>query len=231
MSVHSSISDHRASVPSDYVDKDLYVIIPSAPCAASEIAGKVSQPMVPSTDSPPSQGKYTYFATKDYHPDKEGYVTLTAGETVEVLDKSHPDVWCVTTIETEERPSEEGLVPVNILSAHYTPVRYDSYEYSGSDKEQLSRQRREPPPLPPHHPSHDDDDKMQSQTDSHMATREETVADDNSPQTENNSESTTNKKENVENSPNAVTSVTPEERQDGDEDTSTEQSDAKLIVS
>jgi len=237
-----------ANIP--YVDEDLYMIIPSAASfAAGNIAGKVSQPIVSSTTSPPSQEQYIYFAIKDYHPDKEGYITLTAGEAVEVLDKSNSKQWFITTVETEERPSEEGLVPANILSAEYIPVHYDSIqdEYSGSDddeKEQLSRQQTEPPPLPPHHPSHHDDDKMQSQTGSHMATREETVANNNSPQTKNNSESTTNKKENVRNSPqpvgnspqpgtkpSAVTSVTLEEKQDEDEDTSSGQSDTTPIVS
>ena len=144
----------------------------------------VSQPILPSMTSPPAQEQHVYYAMKDYRPTKEGHVRLTMGESVEVLDKSNPKEWLISTIGNEARPSEEGLVPANVLSAEYTPVRYDSLqeEYSGSDEGRSSGQLEEPPPIPPHHPNHDNDDVTQPTSGSHDVNKEETgVNDDSSP--------------------------------------------------
>ena len=165
-----------------YLDEDLYVIVPAPKISTT---GKVSQPMIPPT-SPPSQQQYVYYAIKDYHPSKEGYVHLIAGESVEVLEKSNPKEWVISTIGNEERPSEEGLVPAEVLSAEYIPVRYDSLqgEYSGSDEGRSSGQLEEPPPIPPHHPNHDND-AIQPTTSSHDMNEKETGVNNNSPLTEN----------------------------------------------
>ena len=176
MSVHSTFSGHSTSVSTttgpSYLDEDLYMIIPSA---KGNTSGKdiVSQPMIPTT-SPPSQQQYVYYAIKDYRPNKEGYLRLTAGESVEVLDKSNPKEWFIATVGNEARPSEEGLVLAEVLSAEYIPVRYDSLqgEYSGSDEGRSSGQMEEPPPVPPHHPNRDE--TTPPATGSHDNTEEET---------------------------------------------------------
>lgn len=241
MSVHSDISDQSGRIPTvpiPYVDEDLYMIIPSAP-SASNVGRKFSHQLLPSTVSPPTEEKYIYYAVQDYRPDKEGYIPLVAGEAVEVLDKSDRLEWFITTVGTEERPSEEGLVPVNILSAEYIPVRYDSLqgEDSGSDNES----EQVPPPLPPHHPNrqYHGDDIVQPTTGGHAASKEDASTIGNSPQTENTSESPTDDEKEVtgdmpkqpDQVPSIVTSVPSEDRQEEDEDTSSEQSDTTPMVS
>ena len=136
----------------------------------------MSQPILSSMTSPPAKEQYIYYAMKDYHPTKDGHIRLSMGESVEVLDKSNPKEWVISTIGNEARPSEEGLVPADVLSAEYTPVRYDSLqgEYSGSDEGRSSRQQEEPPPIPPHHPNHDNDDVTQSTSGSHDDNKDET---------------------------------------------------------
>ena len=254
ISVRSNFSDQSTTLSTttgpSYLDEDLYVIVQPPKIST---AGKVSRPMIPSA-SPPSQQQYVYYAIKDYHPTKEGYVRLTAGESVEVLDKSNPKEWVISTVDNEERPSEEGLVPAQVLSAEYIPVRYDSLqgEYSGSDE---GRSSGEPPPIPPHHPSHDND-AVQPTTGSDDMNEKETGVSSNSPLTENPQE--TENPPGTEISPQADTrlesssdkekscspkpdtestragSVTTEETHDEDEtaeDASSEQSDTTPVVS
>lgn len=136
----------------------------------------ISHPILPSTTSPPAQQQQkVYFAIKDYHPDKAGYVHLIAGESVEVLDKSGGETWVIATVGNDSRPSEEGLVPASLLSGEYIPVRYNSIQdrcsSSSSENEQgvdrqASKQEDVPPPLPPNHPNHDDD-TIHSSSDDH----------------------------------------------------------------
>ena len=258
ISVCSNFSEQSTTLSTatgpSYYDEDLYVIIPPPKISTG---GKVSQPMIPST-SPPSQQQYVYYAIKDYHSSKEGHIRLTAGESVEVLDKSNPKEWVITTVGNEERPSEEGLVPAEVLSAEYIPVRYDSLqeEYSGSDEGRSSRQLEEPPPIPPHHPNHDND-AVQPTTGGHDVIEKETAVSSNSPLTENLKETeNTLEAENppeTEISPQAETrlesssdkekscspkpdaeATTTEETHDEDEaaeDASSEQSDTTPVVS
>jgi len=176
-STTSSVSKHRYSVYSQrstisggsrmsmappYIDDDLYMIIPSSnPRQGNNNSDLVSGPIRVSNSPRESiQGQqYIYYAIENYHPDQEGYISLTAGEAVEVLDKSDDKEWFITTVATDERPSEEGLVPSKVLSAEYIPVRYDSFQedsYSGSDEGGPQQQQSPPPPLPPDHPSQDE---------------------------------------------------------------------------
>ena len=166
--------------------------IPKVPLPTG--TGKISHPILPPTTSPPVQQQKVYFAIKNYHPDKEGYVHLIAGESVEVLDKSNPEQWVIATVGNETRPSEEGHVPAGLLSAEYIPVRYDSLQdrccSSSSENEQggvdrqASKQDDEPPPLPPNHPNHDDD-TVQSPSGGHDTSEKETGMADPSSHTEN----------------------------------------------
>ena len=255
ISIRSNLSDHSTSMSTttgpSYLDEDLYVIVPAPKISTT---GKVSQPMIPST-SPPSRQQYVYYAIMDYHPSKEGHLRLTAGESVEVLDKSNPKEWVIATVDNEARPSEEGLVPANVLSAEYIPVRYDSLqgEYSGSDEGRSSSQQEEPPPVPPHHPNHDDDPKQPTTSNHDNVNEKETSMSNNSPLTENPQEtencsdreispqaetrleSPSDKEKSCSPKPNTdPTSVTMEETQDEDEaaeDASSEHSDTTPVVS
>ena len=167
----------------------------------------ISHPILPSTTSPPAQQQQkVYFAIEDYHPDKAGYVHLIAGESVEVLDKSGGETWVIATVGNDSRPSEEGLVPANLLSGEYIPVRYNSIQdrcsSSSSENEQgvdrqASKQEDVPPPLPPNHPNHDD--TVQSTSDDHRV-GDSSLQTENAPLTE-----------------NPQTEIKSEERQDEDE--------------
>ena len=243
-----------STVPIPLYDEDHYVIV--QPSKAST-ASKVSQPIVPSAMSPPSNEQYVYYAVEDYCPNKEGYVRLIAGEAVEVLDKSNPKEWVIATVGNEARPSEEGLVPAKVLSAEYIPVRYDSIQggYSGSDsgsddeqvvkKRRSSKQQDKPPPVPPNHPSHDND-AINSASEEEAGTNDLPLQTKDSLQTENISESLSdNKQEVTENSPKldtgpAITILegqnedevkVEEEYEDENEDASSEHSDTTPIVS
>ena len=253
ISVRSNRSDHSSNlstVPIPLYDEDHYVIVQPG---KTSTAGKVSQPIVPSAMSPPSNEQYVYYAIEDYRPKKEGYVRLVAGEAVEVLDKSNPKEWVIATVGNEARASEEGLVPAKVLSAEYIPVRYDSIQggYSGSDsgsddeqvvKRRSSKQQDKPPPVPPNHPSHDNDAINEKET----GMNDLPAKAKDSSQTENMSESPLdNKQEDTGNSPKLDTgpAMTILERQDEDEvkveeeyedeneDASSEHSDTTPIVS
>lgn len=241
ISVHSHYSDRSSTIPTaplPMYDEDHYVIIPPGKNSAT---GKVSQPILPSTKSPPAKEQYVYYAIEDYRPNKEGYVRLTAGESVEVLDKSNPKEWVIATVGNEERPSEEGLVPAKILSAEYIPVRYDSlqgesFSGSSSDDEQHIDERSlqqldEPPPIPPNHPNREDD--VPPTVGSHDANEKETSVSNLSteaevslqsehsedpPQVGTKSESPVyDQLEKIRNLPTPEISVTMEEREDEDE--------------
>ena len=108
------------------------------PAPKISTAGKVSQPMIPSTS--PSQQQYVYYDIEDHHLNKEGYVCLTAGESEEeVSDKSDSKEWVIASVGKEARPSK-GLVSAEVLSAEYVPVCYNSSqgEYSSNDEGRLS---------------------------------------------------------------------------------------------
>lgn len=231
ISISSKRSDRSSNMPTAPIplyDEDHYVIV--QPNKAS-IASKVSQPIVPSAMSPPTQEQYVYYAIEDYRPDKEGYIRLSAGEAVEVLDKTNPKEWVISTIGNEARPSEEGLVPAKILSGEYIPVRYESIQggYSGSDsgsdnehvvKKRSSKHQDKPPPVPPNHPSHDNDainstgDKETGRNDllsqaEASSQREHSPQSENSPPTENTAEAPLeNKQEHMGNSPRPNTEPT-----------------------
>jgi len=185
-----------------------------------------------STSPPESvQGQqYIYYAIENYHPNQEGYISLTAGEAVEVLDKSNPVEWFITTVATEERPSEEGLVPAKVLSSEYIPVRYNSFqdEASNSDSDRGSpKQLSPPPPLPPDHPSRDE----QSTPESLVGSTEDLSKPPDSDSTmEPNREDEGSFPHTSICASKPAISVTLEESQN-DEDSSTEQSDTTPVVS